>query len=1401
MGKLMRARDWTQSTLGPVAGWPQSLRTAVSICLNSRFPMLIWWGSDLIMLYNDAYRPILGTTKHPQALGQRGAACWPEIWPIIGPMLEGVLTRGEATWSDDQLLVLDRNGYLEECYFTFSYSPIRDEKGEVGGIFTAVTETSTQVISNRRLRTLRELAARTVVAKTAKTACTLAVQALADNRADLPFALLYLLDDSGQELHLMGATGIMAGEAASPERVVLAAPSAGWPFAQVMEQGQAQLVTDLAVRFGALPGGPWLASPTQAQILPILAPSQGQPTGVLIAGISPRRTLDADYQSFLTLVAGQVATAVADVRAYEAERKRAEALAALDRTKSAFFSNISHEFRTPLTLMLGPLHELLQRNQGLPPADRIQIELVYGNSLRLLKLVNSLLDFSQLQEGRLEAYYEPTSLATYTADLASLFRSAIEGADLQLNIACPPLSQLVYVDRAMWEKIVLNLLSNAFKFTLTGAITVSLHGQPDQVILSVSDTGIGIPAAELPHIFSRFHRVRGVIARTHEGSGIGLALVQELSKLHGGTVQVSSVEGVGSTFTVAIPTGTVHLPPDRIGAPRPLPATLHSARPYIEEAQRWLPTNDLGGSPLDTILDFGLTTQAGDHKAEIGNAQSNNPKSLIVLADDNADMRTYLTRLLSQWYRVEAVADGMTALAAIRMHKPDLVLTDVIMPKMDGFALLKAVRDDPHLCAIPIILLSARAGEESRIEGLKAGADDYLVKPFVARELLARVEAHLALQRLRQESLAALRQSEARLQRVIEGSNDGFWDWNVQSDVMVVSPRWFAILGYSAEELTLNQEMLDRLVHPDDLETVKETVTAVIEGSAGQDRYRLRHRFIGKDGTVRWVLARGSITQRDEQGRVLLLSGTITDITARKAAEDALIESEARFRMMADSTPTMIWVTDATGFCSFLNHSWYAFTGQSAANSQGMGWLEAVHHADRTKAESIFLTANANQAPFKIEYRLRRHDGQYRWVIDTAVPRLGEDGQFLGYIGSVTDIHERKQAEEVVQQSEQHLRDVIDGLAAFIGVLTPAGILLKANRPGLQAAGLRTEEVVGYPFSEGPWWSYDSAVQSQLRAAIARAATGEHVRYDEMMHLAVDQYIVVDLMLSPILEDGRVTHVVASAIDITQRKLMEQALRENESKLRTLTETLEQRVSERTAELERSNQELDQFAYIASHDLKTPLRGIHNLATWIAEDAGAVLPAPSVEHLMKLRGRVQRMERLLDDLLAYSRVGRHDGKDEIVHTKALIEEVLYLLAPPAGFTIHLAEDLPTLVTPHTPLELVFRNLISNAIKHHHHPAQGQVWVRAQTLGDYVEFCIRDNGPGIDPQHHERIFRMFQVLRPRDELESSGIGLAIVKKAVEQHKGTIRLESAPGQGATFYFTWPKHMHADEIESKW
>ena len=748
MGALIRAMDWSKTPIGPMERWSQTLRAMLSFLLVNRFPLLLWWGPEFCQLYNDAYRPVLGA-KHPKSMGQPARECWPEIWHIIGPLIETPFNGGPATWMEDLPLVLNRYGFAEETHFTVAYSPVPDEAAPhgIGGVLATVHEITEKVIGERRIVMLRDLGAPGAPARSAEEACAISMGALANHAEDVPFALLYLIDADGRKASLAGTVGIEPGKKASPLAVSLDARATDtpWPLVEALQREKVVVVEDLAGRFPSVPPGPWSDPPHSAVIVPVHSNKTHQLAALLVAGISPRLRLDDNYIGFFELLAAQVATTIANTRAYEEERKRAEALAAIDRAKTAFFSNVSHEFRTPLTLMLAPLEDLLGESAKEGGKNRALLEVAHRNGLRLLRLVNTLLDFSRIEAGRVEASYEPTDLAALTAELVSNFRSACEKAGLHLTVDCPPLAELVYVDRDMWEKIVLNLVSNAFKYTLAGGIEVRLCVAGGAAVLSVVDTGCGIPEDEIPRLFERFHRVEGASGRTHEGTGIGLALVQELVKLHGGTVQVESAYGSGSRFTVSIPLGKAHLPADRIRSERTRSSTALGPRSFVEEALRWLPD-----APVSAIeeAEFDPALLGG----QPGERPANSERAVILVADDNADMREYVRRLLSARYDVEAVTNGLAALTVLRQgRRPDLLLSDVMMPQLDGLGLLRVVRADPALADLPVILLSARAGEEASIVGLETGADDYLVKPFSARELLARVAANIKLSQLRRE--------------------------------------------------------------------------------------------------------------------------------------------------------------------------------------------------------------------------------------------------------------------------------------------------------------------------------------------------------------------------------------------------------------------------------------------------------------------------------------------------------------------------------------------------------------------------------------------------------------------------------------------------------------------------
>ncbi|HKU38207.1 MAG TPA: ATP-binding protein, partial [Polyangiales bacterium] len=667
LGRRMAEMDWASTELGPVESWPQSLRTCVRIILTSRQPMFVWWGESLINLYNDAYKSIIGG-KHPTALGQPASVVWREIWSEVHPRASRAMLANEGTYDEALLLIMERHGYQEETYYTFSYSPVPNDQGGTGGIICANSADTQRIIGERQLALLRELAGRTSNARTVDAACSLAASALATNARDLPFALLYVNASDRLTFELRGTAGFDAGH----EHTALTDP-ATWPLAQTLDSHHTHVV-DLEPRHGQPPRGAWDRPPARAALVPIALSGDTGRAGVLVAGLNPFRVFDESYRGFLELVAGQISASIANAQAYEEERKRAEALAEIDRAKTAFFSNVSHEFRTPLTLMLGPAHDLLKGVHGkLAEEQRREIEVVQRNGLRLQKLVNSLLDFARLEAGRVQASYEAVDLSTVTRELASAFEYAFQRAGVPLVVDCPPLAEPVFVDRDMWDKIVLNLLSNALKFTFEGRVVISLQDDGSEVALRVKDTGVGIPAEQTSRVFERFHRIEGTRSRTHEGSGIGLALVQELAKLHGGHARVESALGRGSTFTVSIPKGSAHLPRDRIGARHSQVPTALGAAPFVEEALRWLPSrSEPARAPhTDRTLPAVIATP---RPAAAGR---------ILLADDNADMRDYVRRLLGGLYDVETVSDGEAALEAARACPPDLVLSDVMMPEMD----------------------------------------------------------------------------------------------------------------------------------------------------------------------------------------------------------------------------------------------------------------------------------------------------------------------------------------------------------------------------------------------------------------------------------------------------------------------------------------------------------------------------------------------------------------------------------------------------------------------------------------------------------------------------------------------------------------------------------------------
>ncbi len=635
------------------------------------------------------------------------------------------------------------------------------------------------------------------------------------------------------------------------------------------------LIEDLGDRFADLPTGAWDVPPVQAVAVPLEHPGEALPYGFFVTGLNRFRPFDVTYRGYVDLIVRQLAGGITRARAFESERQQREELAELDRVKTAFFTNVSHELRTPLTLLLGPAEDALNDTaMPLPPAQRSRVEVIERNAQRLLKQVNTLLDFSRLESGRTSASFEPLDLGAYTRELAEMFVPTFERAKLSFELDCADLPQPVYVDRDMWAKIVLNLVSNAFKATFAGGVRVRLTTGGDAgdlgAELQVTDTGVGIEAAEQGRLFERFHRVAGAASRSHEGSGIGLALVAEFTELHGGRVSVDSAPGRGSTFTVHLPFGRAHLPADQVSneprADAPKPAQYSAG--YLAEAVRWLDADaDPPAAPI--------AGRPGRHR--------------VLVVDDNADMREYIAGLLDASYDVETAPNGALGLQQARAEPPDLVLTDVMMPELDGYGLLTALRSDPTTMHVPVVMLSARAGDDATAEGLEAGADDYLVKPFAARELLARVRSNLELDRVRRVA-DELEKSRELLDNAERLASVGSWELDLTTGNVTGSAEFSRIIGIEPE--LLRGDGLARSlsqVHPDDVARLRDALRSARAGGPLDIEVRVRP-VAGEQ--PRLIRVHG-VRQLDSAGRPERLRGSAQDITDQRQAEREVLEAAA----------------------------------------------------------------------------------------------------------------------------------------------------------------------------------------------------------------------------------------------------------------------------------------------------------------------------------------------------------------------------------------------------------------------------------------------------------------------------------------------------------------------------
>ena len=690
-GRLARAVDWAATPLGEPDDLEPGAAHDGAVRARQPLPPAAVVGTGI---HPDLQRRLRTRARRQTSArhGHRHARLLDGNLGLVAAADRHALHGGPATWIEDFDLELHRHGFIEESHFTVAYSPVPDESvaSGIGGVLATVHEITEKVIGERRVGILRELGARAAETRIGRRGLRARPPASwrSTRKTYRSPSSIYSMPMAAA-LRLVSRTGI-DGEAAGSELIDLQdeSSSARWPLAEALRTEETQVLGGLAGLPPITLGASTLVPDTVA-VLPIKSNIPGKPAGALVVGVSPRMRLDELYASFLELVGSQIATTVANARAYEEERRRAAALAEIDRAKTTFFSNVSHEFRTPLTLMLGPLRDA-HRRSGAARAD--------SRAAR-----RGATQFpAPAQAGQFAARFRayrsrPGHGLVRTGGSRGTDRGPGQQFPLGHGTRRPRASRwTARRSRSRCTSIARCGRRSSSICCRTRSSTrwraasrCGCAADASHALLEVTDTGIGVEPQELPRLFERFHRVEGAQGRTHEGTGIGLALVMELVKLHGGQIEAESALGRGSTFRVRIPLGSAHLPSAAASRAR-------FGRQSPPSARRASCRRPCAGCRMDSETKPRRWAPRSRGIAHVGDQRfASTFGARIVLADDNADMRGYVRELLGSAYEIEAVGDGLAALAAARRAPPDLIISDIMMPKLDGLGLLAALRADP----------------------------------------------------------------------------------------------------------------------------------------------------------------------------------------------------------------------------------------------------------------------------------------------------------------------------------------------------------------------------------------------------------------------------------------------------------------------------------------------------------------------------------------------------------------------------------------------------------------------------------------------------------------------------------------------------------------------------------
>ena len=1354
LGALVRAADWAGTPLGPRERWPQSLRTATSLVMESKLPMALFWGLELHALYNDAYAAILAE-RHPHALGRPARELWPELWHRGEPQLLAVLRQGEAVFHEELRFTLERHGRQEEACFSIAETPVRVEDGSIGGVLLALQETTAM---RERARLLRESEARfrgviessrdginlfdlgtgryvlmspAQVALTGFTAEELnnlsAEEALArvhpDDRGisleqqrriaagedpgDAPAEYRWQVK-SGEYRWFSDRRGIVRDEEGRPTALVgisrdvterrrtedalrasqqmYAAIFERSPFAlalstladgaivavndaflQMFELAREDAVGKRSIDLGIVDVA--IREPVRAELAAHGRVHAFECTRRSASGALRHLSLHIDPVTIGGVP--HTLTTIEDIAARE-EAKAAKLLAqrtqALDELKTRFFASISHELRTPLALILGPTEQLLQAPDTAAGARR-DLAIVQRNARTLLGLVDNLLDLAKLEAGRMTAAYAEVDLAELARFVAGHFEVLREEQRIAFAIEAPPRLS-AQLDPELVRRILLNLLSNAFKFTPPGGrIRLTLREAAERAHLEVADSGPGIPADRREAVFERFGPVAAESPRRHAGTGLGLAIVRELVQLHGGTVAIADAPEGGALVAVELP--------------RAAPPGV-AVRPADEPVVRPTPARPLAAPSF--------AAERAAERAAAAPVVAGITGPLVLVVEDNPEMRGFIARSLAERYRVATAGDGAEGLARAAALLPDLILCDLMMPELDGEQMVLAVRRRPELDATPIIVLSAKADDEVRVRLLREGAQDYLTKPFSVEELRARV-GNLVAHKLAEQ---ATRRAEARYRGIISTSADAIISIDEQHRITEWNRCAEQMFGYSrAEAIGM---ALARLL---------------------PERYRAAHHAHVAQYIAGPALARGmdhpAACGLRKSGEEFPISATISslDLGPESGLESGPASGPESGPAIRDERIVTVAVRD-------------------------------VSEAKRTEDEQrVLAEIGGTLASLEYDAPLRELACVVaRSIGDHAVIFVAEDGDTLHRAAAAS----RNPAHA---WAADHLLE----LSPAPDPAHPVWQVLVGRSPIIQE------------------------LAPERYAAIAQSAA--HLR---ALHATRPRSRMV-VPLEGIRRCVGVLGIVSAerAFDARDLRLAQEVAR----RCALFIENARLHRTER-----RATQARDEVLGVVAHDLRNPLNNILLFAARLRELAGEL---PSAKHAGMIERNAARMNRIIEDLLDVAQLdmGQLKVTPARISAAALLADVMELWAAQAAdrsiaLQLEAAEGLPEVLADRDRLVQVFENLIGNALKFTPH---GTITVGARPSGREILFWVADTGSGIAAADLPHVFDRFWQARRSGRRGTAGLGLAIVKGIIEAQGGRVWVESEADAGSTFFFTVP------------